>query len=70
MQTALGLLEEETRRVGGDRRLQLAQRAQPRRRLRPAGRRGAELVTTEMVAFEWLRDAGHPRFRDVLTIVK
>jgi nicotinamidase-related amidase len=31
---------------------------------------GAELVTTEMVAFEWLRDAGHPRFRDVLTIVK
>jgi hypothetical protein len=27
-------------------------------------------VTTEMVAFEWLRDAGHPRFKDVLTIVK
>ena len=31
---------------------------------------GAELVTTEMVAFEWLRDAGHPRFKDVLTLVK
>ncbi len=31
---------------------------------------GAELVTTEMVAFEWLKDAGHPRFKDVLTLVK
>ncbi len=25
---------------------------------------GAELVTTEMVGFEWLRDAQHPHFRD------
>ncbi|MBI5277893.1 MAG: isochorismatase family protein [Burkholderiales bacterium] len=31
---------------------------------------GAELVTTEMVAFEWLKTAEHPRFRDVLTLVK
>jgi nicotinamidase-related amidase len=31
---------------------------------------GCELVTTEMVAFEWLRDAEHPLFRDVLTLVK
>jgi nicotinamidase-related amidase len=31
---------------------------------------GCELVTTEMVAFEWLRDAGHPRFKDVLALVK
>jgi nicotinamidase-related amidase len=31
---------------------------------------GAELVTTEMVAFEWLRTAEHPRFRDVLTLIK
>lgn len=31
---------------------------------------GAELVTTEMVAFEWLRTAEHPRFREVLTLVK
>jgi nicotinamidase-related amidase len=25
---------------------------------------GAELVTTEMVGFEWLRHSEHPRFRD------
>ncbi|PWW46232.1 isochorismatase family protein [Melaminivora alkalimesophila] len=31
---------------------------------------GAELVTTEMVAFEWLRSCEHPRFKDMLALVK
>ena len=31
---------------------------------------GAELVTTEMVAFEWLRSAEHEHFKAVLEIVK
>jgi nicotinamidase-related amidase len=31
---------------------------------------GAELVTTEMVAFEWLRTAEHPRFEEVLALIK
>lgn len=31
---------------------------------------GAELVTTEMVAFEWLRTAEHERFRDFLPLIK
>lgn len=31
---------------------------------------GAELVTTEMVAFEWLRTADHPAFAEVLQLVK
>jgi nicotinamidase-related amidase len=31
---------------------------------------GAELVTTEMVAFEWLRGAEHPAFKDVLALVR
>jgi nicotinamidase-related amidase len=31
---------------------------------------GAELVTTEMVAFEWLRGCRHPRFREVLALIK
>lgn len=31
---------------------------------------GAELVTTEMVAFEWLRSAQHPLFRDLQALIK
>ena len=31
---------------------------------------GAELVTTEMVAFEWLRTAEHADFKEVLGLVK
>jgi nicotinamidase-related amidase len=31
---------------------------------------GAELVTTEMVAFEWLRTAEHPMFKEVLALLK
>lgn len=31
---------------------------------------GAELVTTEMVAFEWLRTADDPRFKDVHGLIK
>jgi hypothetical protein len=31
---------------------------------------GAELVTTEMVAFEWLRTAEHPQFKEVLAMLR
>ena len=31
---------------------------------------GAELVTTEMVAFEWLGTCEHPDFKDVLALIK
>ena len=31
---------------------------------------GAELVTTEMVAFEWLRSAEHPAFKAVQALIK
>ena len=31
---------------------------------------GAELVTTEMVAFEWMRTCEHEDFRDVLQLIK
>jgi nicotinamidase-related amidase len=70
MQTALGLLEEELEVwVVTDACSSRSERNRDAAFDRLAGA-GAELVTTEMVAFEWLRDAGHPRFRDVLTVVK
>jgi len=31
---------------------------------------GVELVTSEMVAFEWLGHADHPRFREALALIK
>jgi nicotinamidase-related amidase len=31
---------------------------------------GAELVTTEMVGFEWLRSAEHPRFREMQALIR
>ena len=31
---------------------------------------GAELVTTEMVAFEWLRTAEHPDFKAAQALIK
>lgn len=31
---------------------------------------GAELVTTEMVAFEWLGSCEHPAFKDALALIK
>jgi nicotinamidase-related amidase len=35
-----------------------------------ARRHGAEVVTTEMVLFEWLRDATHPQFRAVQKLIR
>jgi nicotinamidase-related amidase len=70
MQTALGLLEEEVEVwVVTDACSSRTERNRDAAFDRLAGA-GTELVTTEMVAFEWLRDAGHPRFKEVLTIVK
>jgi nicotinamidase-related amidase len=31
---------------------------------------GVEIVTTEMVLFEWLRDANHPAFREVQKLIR
>lgn len=35
-----------------------------------AEKHGAELVTTEMVIFEWLATCDHPRFREALKLVR
>lgn len=69
LQTALGLLEEEFEVwVVTDACSSRTERNRDAAFDRLAGA-GAELVTTE-VAFEWLRTAEHPAFRDVLALVK
>jgi nicotinamidase-related amidase len=70
MQTALGL-RDAGRRVYlvrdavGSRRSESKETAIAR-----LARHGAEIVTTEMVAFEWLGSAEHPRFRDIIALIK
>jgi nicotinamidase-related amidase len=70
LQTALGLLQEELEVwVVTDACSSRTERNRDAAFDRLAGA-GAELVTTEMVLFEWLGDAEHPHFKDVLTLVK
>jgi len=70
MQTALDLLEEEFEVwVVTDACSSRSERNRDAAFDRLAGN-GAELVTTEMVAFEWLRTAEHELFRDVLALMK
>jgi nicotinamidase-related amidase len=38
--------------------------------IRRMERNGAEIVTTEMVVFEWLETAEHPRLRDMIALIK
>jgi nicotinamidase-related amidase len=70
MQTALGLLDAGrrvwlVRDAVGSRRAESKEAAVGR-----MARHGAEIVTTEMVLFEWLGSAAHPSFREVLRLLK
>lgn len=70
LQTALGLLEHEfdvwvVTDACGSRR----ERDRDAAFDRLAGN-GVELVTSEMVAFEWLGDCEHPQFREALQLIK
>lgn len=70
LQTALNLLEEEFEVwVVTDACSSRSERNRDAAFDRLAGN-GAELVTTEMVAFEWLRSAEHPLFKQMQALVK
>ena len=70
MQTALDLIEDEFEVwVVTDACSSLTERNRDAAFDRLAGA-GAELVTTEMVAFEWLGSCEHPAFKDVLGLIK
>ncbi|RMW99413.1 isochorismatase family protein [Allofranklinella schreckenbergeri] len=70
LQTALGLLEEEFEVwVVTDACSSRTERNRDAAFDRLAAA-GAELVTTEMVAFEWCASAENPRFKEMLALVK
>ena len=70
LQTALELLEEEFDVwVVTDACSSRSERNRDAAFDRLAGN-GAELVTTEMVAFEWARTCEHPAFKELLALVK
>lgn len=70
LQTVLGLIDAG-RRVYVVRDALGARRAESKETaIRRMERHGAEIVTTEMVVFEWLETAEHPRFRDGVALVK
>ena len=70
LQTALALLEDEFEVwVVTDACSSRTERNRDAAFDRLAGA-GAELLTTEMVAFEWLRHADHPQFRAVQALIK
>ncbi len=70
LQTVLGLLETGNQvyvvaDAAGSRQPESKETA-----IRRMERHGAEVVTTEMVLFEWLRTAAHPRFREVAALIR
>jgi len=70
LQTALDLLDEEFEVwVVTDACTSRTERNRDAAYDRLAGA-GAELVTTEMVIFEWLRTAEHPDFKAVQALIK
>ena len=70
LQTVLGLLDAG-KRVYVVRDAVGARRAESKETaLRRMERHGAEIVTAEMVVFEWAQTAEHPRFRELVALVK
>ena len=70
LQTVLGLIEAgrqvfAVRDAVGSRRTESKEAA-----LRRMERHGADIVTAEMVVFEWLKTAKHPKFREVAALIK
>ena len=70
LQTVLGLLDTGrrvylVRDAVGSRRAESKETA-----INRMERHGAEIVTTEMVIFEWLGSAEHPRFNEALALIK
>ena len=70
LQTVLGLLEPGRRVLLAADAVGSRDPADRTAAIDRARQHGAEIVTSEMVLFEWLRDAQHPKFREVQNLLK
>lgn len=70
LQTALGLLGSRYRVILAADAAGSRDPADKAAAVERARQHGTEVVTTEMVLFEWLRDASHPRFREVQKLLR
>jgi nicotinamidase-related amidase len=70
LQTVLGLLDLDQRVVVVADAIGSRDPADKAIAIDRARQYGAEIVTSEMVLFEWLRDSRHPRFREVQHLLK
>jgi len=70
LQTALGLLDRSRRVYVVADAVGSRQPDNKKAALRRLERAGAEIVTTEMVVFEWLGSADDPNFKSVIALVK
>lgn len=70
LQTALGLLDGKRKVYVVADAVGSRAAANKQAALERMQRHGIEVVTTEMVLFEWLQSAGHPRFRAITALIK
>ncbi len=70
LQTALALLGSRVRVVLAADAIGSRDPADKALAIERARQHGTEVVSTEMVLFEWLRDAAHPRFRAVHKLLR
>lgn len=70
LQTVLGLLGEGHRVIVVADAIGSRDRDDKALAIDRARQHGAEIVTSEMVLFEWLRDSTHPKFREVQRLLK
>ena len=69
-QTVLGLLEASRKTYVVRDALGSRNREDKETAIQRMERHGAEIVTTEMVVFEWLQTADHPAFRPAVALIK
>ena len=70
LQTALGLVDRGARVFVVADAIGSRRPSSKEASIRRMERHGAEIVTTEMVLFEWLGTADHPHFRDISKLIR